>query len=250
MYSRPVVLITGATRGIGLAIAECFAAAGYALALTWRSDEPGALAVADKLREKEVDVLLIHADLQQSEAPAQVVEQTIAHYQRVDVLINNAGFAYDGAFAMMSPEKYQSVLQTNLLAPLRLSLFCIPHLLHTIAHQRDASIVMMSSISGLAGKEGQAPYATSKGGMIGLTRLLARRFGSQGLRVNALAPGFIRTAMVEKLQSKMYQPALAASATPRMGNVEEVAAATFFLATSGSSYCNGTVLRLDGGFLK
>ena len=248
---RPgIVLITGATRGIGRAIAERFARGGCRLALVYRSGEAAARETADALAGVGAELEMIRADLGEPEACRVVVDRTVARYGGLDVLINNAGGTRDGVFAVMPPGDYGSLIRGNLAAPVALALRAAPHLAASARMGRAGAVVMMASMAGVTGKEGQVPYAATKGGLIGATRLLARHLGRQGVRVNALAPGFIRTRMVEALEPKMYAHVLEASALPRMGEPAEVADAAWFLASGASSYCNGTVQRVDGGFLR
>ena len=244
------VLITGATRGIGRAITERFAREGCRLALVYRSGEAAARETRDMLSEMGAEAETFRADLGDPRACRTVVDRVVARYGGLDVLVNNAGGTHDGAFATMPPGEYAGLVRTNLSAPIVLALQAAPHLIASARAGRGGAVVMMASLAGVAGKEGQVPYAATKGGLIGATRLLARHFGCRGVRVNALAPGFIRTGMVEALEPAMYAHVLAASASPRMGDPAEVAQAVWFLASAASSYCNGAVQRLDGGFLR
>ena len=250
MDSTSIVLITGATRGIGRAITQRFAREGCRLALVYRADEAAAREVRDRLADARVEAEMIRADLGDPRACGTVVERVVERYGGLDVLINNAGRTREGAFAAMAPERYADLIRGNLSAPVALALRAAPHLVGSARAGRGGTVVMMSSIAGVAGKEGEVPYATTKGGLIGATRLLARHFGRLGVRTNALAPGFIRTAMVDALDPHMYEHVLDASASPRMGDPAEVAEAVWFLASGASSYCNGTVQRVDGGFLR
>ena len=245
-----VALITGATRGIGRAITRRFARAGCRLVLVYRSDEAAAREVGDTLAEAGADAEVIRADLANSAARDAVIDRTVARYGRLDVVVNNAGGTSDGAFVAMQPESYAGLVRANLSAPVALTLRASPHLVGSARTGGAAAVVMMASMAGVAGKEGQVPYAATKGGLIGATRLLARYFGRCGVRVNALAPGFIRTAMVDALEPHMYRHVVEASASPRMGTPAEVAEAVWFLASGASSYCNGVVQRIDGGFLR
>ena len=248
--SAGIVLITGATRGIGRAIAERFAREGCRLALVYRSGEAAARETRDMLAETGTEAEMLRADLGDTQVCRTVVDRVVARYGGLDVLINNAGGTHDGAFATMPPGDYAGLIRTNLSAPVALALQAAPYLIASARAERGGAVVMMASLAGVAGKEGQIPYATTKGGLIGATRLLARHFGCRGVRVNALAPGFIRTGMVERLEPGMYTHVLAASASPRMGDPAEVAQAAWFLASGASSYCNGAVQRIDGGFLR
>ena len=245
-----IVLITGATRGIGRAITRRFARAGCRLALVYRADETAAREVRDLLSDAHVETEMIRADLGDLRACRTVIARVVARYGGLDVLINNAGGTYDGAFAAMPPASYAGLIRGNLSAPVALALHAAPWLIASARAGRGGTVVMMASMAGVAGKEGQVPYAATKGGLIGAARLVARHFGPRGVRANALAPGFIRTGMVEALDPAMYEHVLGASASPRMGDPDEVAEAVWFLASGASSYCNGTVQRVDGGFLR
>ena len=250
MDTASIVLITGATRGIGRAITQRFARAGSRLALVYRADETAAREVRDLLEAACVEAEMIRADLSDLRACRTVIDRVVARYGGLDVLVNNAGGTHDGAFAAMPPESYVGLVRGNLSAPVVLALHAAPHLVSSARAGRGGAIVMMASMAGVTGKEGQVPYAATKGGLIGATRLLARHFGRRGVRANALAPGFIRTGMVDALEPDMYEHVLEASASPRMGDPAEVAEAVWFLASGVSSYSNGTVQRVDGGFLR
>ena len=248
---RPrIVLITGATRGIGRAITQRFAREGCRLALVYRVDGAAAAEVREQLSEAGIEVEMIRADLGDLRVCRTIVDRVVARFGGLDVLINNAGGTYDGAFAAMPPQRYVDLVRGNLSAPVALALHAAPHLVVSARAGHGGAVVMMASMAGVTGKEGQIPYSTTKGGLIGATRLLARSFGRCGVRTNALAPGFIRTGMVDALEPDMYRHVLDASALPRMGDPAEVADAAWFLASGASSYCNGTVQRVDGGFLR
>ena len=250
MDTANIVLITGATRGIGRAITQRFARAGCRLALVYRADEAAAREVRDLLEDAHVEAEMIRADLSDLRACRAVIDRVVARYGGLDVLVNNAGGTHDGAFAAMPPESYVGLVRGNLSSPVALALHAAPYLVGSARAGRGGAVVMMASMAGVTGKEGQVPYAATKGGLIGATRLLARHFGRRGVRANALAPGFIRTGMVDALEPDMYEHVIEASASPRMGNPAEVAEAVWFLASGASSYCNGTVQRVDGGFLR
>ena len=250
MKSPNIVLITGATRGIGRAITQRFARAGCRLALVYRADESAAREVRAALADARVEAEMIRADLGDLRECRTVIARVVARYGGLDVLVNNAGGTHDGAFAAMPPASYAGLVRGNLSAPVALVLHAAPWLVSSARAGRGGAVVMMASMAGVAGKEGQVPYAATKGGLIGAARLVARHFGPRGVRANALAPGFIRTGMVEALDPAMYEHVLGASASSRMGDPAEVAEAVWFLASGASSYCNGTVQRVDGGFLR
>ena len=250
MNTANIVLITGATRGIGRAITQRFARAGCRLALVYRADESAAREVRDLLSDARVEAEMIRADLGDLQACRTVIARVVARYGGLDVLINNAGGTHDGAFAAMPPASYAGLVRGNLAAPVALALHAAPWLIDSARAGRGGTVVMMASMAGVAGKEGQVPYAATKGGLIGAARLVARHFGPRGVRANALAPGFIRTGMVEALDPAMYEHVLGAERVARMGDPAEVAEAVWFLASGASSYCNGTVQRVDGGFLR
>lgn len=247
---KKIALITGATRGIGRAIATKFAAENCRLVLVYRSNQEAADETLATLQAAGADVLMVQADLSDPQETTRVLAATVDRFGGLDVLVNNAGGAYDGAFAAMKPQEYSDLVACNLIAPVSLTLAAAPLLIASAKAGRGGEVVMMASMAGVTGKEGQVPYSTTKGGLMGATRLLARELGAQGVRVNALAPGFIRTEMVEILEPKMYEHVLAASASPRMGEPSEVADAAWYLGSVNSSYLNGVVQRIDGGFLR
>lgn len=247
---KKIALITGATRGIGRAIATKFADENCRLVLVYRSNQAAADETQKALEAQGAEVLMLQADLSDPAATARVLGATVDRFGGLDVLVNNAGGAYDGAFAAMKPQEYSDLVSCNLVAPVSLTIAAAPLLIASAKAGRGGEVVMMASMAGVTGKEGQVPYSTTKGGLMGATRLLARELGTQGVRVNALAPGFIRTEMVEILEPKMYEHVLAASASPRMGEPSEVADAAWYLGSANSSYLNGVVQRIDGGFLR
>ena len=190
---KKIALITGATRGIGRAIAAKYAEQGCRLALVYRSNQAAADETRDALEGQGAEVLMLQADLTDPEAIKRILGATVDCFGGLDILVNNAGGAYDGAFAAMKSEEYSDLVSCNLVAPIGLTIAAAPLLIASAQAGRGGAVVMMSSLAGVTGKEGQVPYSTTKGGLIGATRLLARELGPQGVRVNALAPGFIRT---------------------------------------------------------
>lgn len=242
---RKTVLITGGTRGIGLAIVHRLIEEGWNVALTYRSNAAAAEELLANLKNKtgsEQQIKLYFADLADENALRSLPEKITTDFGRLDALVNNAGMTDDGAFLTMDSNRWERVLKANFSGTAHLCLAAIPILLR----QKNPAIVVMASLAGLTGKEGQVAYATSKGALIGLTQWLGRRYGKEGLRINAVAPGFIHTEMVDVLEPKMYNHILAGTSLNRMGKVDEVASTVNFLLQPG--YVQSTTLRLDGGF--
>jgi 3-oxoacyl-[acyl-carrier protein] reductase len=238
-----VCLVTGGTRGIGRAVTLEFLRQGARVAVSYRKDHAAAGKALADFYAQGGDVYALQSDLAEAAEAESLIAGVIKYFGRLDVLINNAGITADGAFATMYPDDFETVINTNLAGTINLSLRAAPHLI-----TGRGSIVMVSSLASVGGKEGQVPYCASKGGINALTRLLARRLGAFGVRVNAVAPGFIRTDMVKGLPENNYSHILRATALGRMGEPEEVARAAAFLAGTASSYISGMVLRIDGGF--
>ena len=242
-----VCLVTGGVRGIGRAVAVHLAAAGAIPIVTYRSEEDAAEKTRGLLAQvagtSAPTALVLRADLEDRQAVTALVARISEQFGRLDTLVNNAGRTFDGAFAALSPDDYAPVLRTNLAGTIGLTLACVP-----LLRDSRGTVVVLSSLAGVTGKEGQVVYSTTKAGLIGFTRLLARRLGVDGIRVNAIAPGFIRTDMVNALPESTFEHIIGATALRCMGEPEEVASSVAFLASAQSSYVNGTVLRIDGGF--
>ncbi|MCX7560542.1 SDR family NAD(P)-dependent oxidoreductase [Sulfitobacter sp. F26204] len=238
-----VCIVTGGTRGIGRAIAEYLARNGAKLAVTYRGDETAAQATRTALAETGAEALVLQSDLTSSEGAKTLLGVVQDRFGRLDALINNAGRTFDGAFAALELADYEPVVDTNLLGTIRLALAAVPMLRKT-----RGNIVNLSSLAAVSGKEGQVVYSTTKGGINGMTRMLARHLGTDGIRVNSIAPGFIRTDMVNELPESAYSHILDSTALRDMGNPEDVAKTAAFLASEMSSYVNGSVIRIDGGF--
>lgn len=236
------LLITGGTRGIGHAVTQRLARDGHRLAIAYRGDTQAADKTAAELRALHIEHRLYQADLSDPVQATGLPSLVASDFGGLDGLINNAGATDDGAFLTMDSKRYQHVLHTNLFGTIRLTSAALPYLLNS----QDASIVIVSSLGGIAGKEGQVAYATSKGALIGFTQWLGRKYGTQGIKVNAVAPGFIHTDMVTSLQDKMFQHIIEGTALQRMGQAAEVADAVAFLLHPG--YIHATTLRVDGGF--
>jgi 3-oxoacyl-[acyl-carrier protein] reductase len=236
------VLITGASRGIGKAIAKAMAAEGASIAFTHTSMN-GALETEKELVEMGAKVKRYQSDASNYDEAVKVVNDVVATWGRVDVLVNNAGITRDSLLMRMSPESWDEVISKNLKSVYNYSQACSSVMLR----QRSGCIVNMSSVVGLHGNAGQCNYAASKAGIIGLTQSLAKEFGSRGIRVNAIAPGFIQTDMTQSLSEEVKQMWINDIPLKRAGVVEDIASVAVFLASEMSAYITGQVLQVDGG---
>lgn len=237
-----IVLITGASRGIGKAIAKAMAAEGASIAFTHTSMN-GALETEKELAEMGVKVKRYQSDASNYDEAVKVVNDVVATWGRVDVLVNNAGITRDSLLMRMSPDSWDEVISKNLKSVYNYSQACSSVMLR----QRSGCIVNMSSVVGLHGNAGQCNYAASKAGIIGLTQSLAKEFGSRGIRVNAIAPGYIQTDMTQSLSEEVKQMWINDIPLKRAGVVEDIALVAVFLASEMSAYITGQVLQVDGG---
>jgi 3-oxoacyl-[acyl-carrier protein] reductase len=242
--SKETVLVTGASRGIGAAVALRLAADGYRLALSYRTDSGAAQRIAALARDAGTEVALFQADMADPKQALTLPEKACAHFGSLDAVVANAGVTIDGPFVTLTPTQLATVLRTNLSGTIRMVCAALPYL----RQSRAAAIVLVSSLGGIAGKDGQVPYTASKGGVIGLCQWLGDRLGPEGIRVNAVAPGFITTDMTAKLDPEQMAPVIQVSALRKVGSADAVAHAVSFLLKPG--YIQSTTLRIDGGFAR
>lgn len=243
----PVAIITGASRGIGAAIAETMAAKGYDLVLVYRSGKDAAEAVKVRCEEIRTGIRVITAaaDVSSEDDCQRVFDAAKLTFGRVDVLVNNAGQTKDGLAMRMSREQFTSVIDTNLTGAFMLSKLCLA----LMSRQRKGRIINMSSVAGVYGNAGQANYAASKAGMIGLTKSLAKEMGSRNITVNAIAPGFIETDMTAALSEDLKKSAMGRIPLGRLGQAKDVAAVVAFLASDEAAYVTGQVIEVSGGLV-
>lgn len=260
---RRVALVTGASRGIGAAIAQRLALDGYSVVLNYSSDA-SAEAVqtlcqeladfASTNAENDVDAAFsevaepqqfigIQADVSQFAEAKRLVAEVKEHFGRLDVLVNNAGITRDGLLARMKEDAFDRVIEVNLKGAFN----CLRHAAPLMMKQRYGRIISVSSVVGVAGNAGQVNYAASKAGIIGMTKAAAKELAARNITVNAVAPGFIATAMTDALSDEMKETILSRIASGSFGEPEDVANAVSFFAQPETSYVTGQVLCIDGG---
>lgn len=241
---RRVVVITGGSRGIGRAIAVRMAGPDTKIYFNYSgSDSRDAEETARMVEEAGGSAIHARLDVASSEEVQEFFSRIVEESGRVDVLVNNAGITRDGLLVRMKPEDWDRVLDINLKG----AFYCIQAVAKTMMKQRYGRIINMASVVGVIGNPGQANYVASKAGLIGLTKSAARELAPRGITVNAVAPGFIETAMTAHLTDKVREAMLSQIPLGRIGLPEEVAEAVAFLASDSTSYITGQVVHVNGG---
>ncbi|MDR0820030.1 MAG: 3-oxoacyl-[acyl-carrier-protein] reductase [Endomicrobium sp.] len=236
-------VITGSAQGIGRAIAEAFAAEGSRLVISDINIEP-AQKTANEIKTKYgFDTMAVAGNVSKLEDCEALVKASIDKFSKIDILINNAGITRDNLVLRMSEVEWDSVIAVNLKGVFN----CIKAVSKTMLKQRQGRIINISSVVGQMGNAGQINYSASKGGVIAITKTCAREFASRNILVNAIAPGFIRTAMTDKLTEGQRQMMVSTIPLVRLGEVSDIAKAALFLASDDSSYITGHVLSVNGG---
>jgi 3-oxoacyl-[acyl-carrier protein] reductase len=242
--ANQIAVVTGAGRGIGRAIALKFAAEGADVACVSRTAE-NSEKVAGEIRALGRRAWAWALDVSDSKAVAEAAKKIEAQTGRVDILVNNAGVTRDGLLMRMSEEDWDTVLDTNLKGAYLFS----KAFTRAFLRQRSGRIINVASVLGLIGNAGQCNYASSKAGLIGFTKSLARELGSRNITVNALAPGFIETDMTAVINEDLRKDVLGRIPLNRLGQPEDIAQAALFLAGAASAYITGQVLAVDGGMV-
>jgi 3-oxoacyl-[acyl-carrier protein] reductase len=233
-----VALVTGGSRGIGAAISRELARAGARVAVNYRSGQEAAEAIA-----AEIDGIALGANVGDPAEAQALIERVESELGDLDVLVNNAGITRDTLIARMSDEDWEAVIETNL----RGAFNTCRAVARKMLRRRSGAIVNLSSVVGVHGNPGQANYAASKAGIIGLTKALARELGVRGVRVNAVAPGYITTELTDVLTEEQTGLILGSTPLGRLGSPEDVATAVRFLCSDEAAFITGDVLLVDGG---
>ena len=240
-----VALVTGASRGIGRAIALKLAAEGAAVVINYHGSMEKAKEVKAEIESDGGIAEIMQCNVADYQATEAMIRKVTDDFGRLDILVNNAGITRDGLLMKMSEEDYDTVLDTNLKG----TFHCIRFAARQMLRQRGGRIINLSSVSGILGNAGQANYSASKAGVIGLTKSAARELASRGITVNAVAPGFIETDMTAVLSESVQQNIQAQIPLGHFGKPEDVAAAAAFLASEEAGYITGQVLCVDGGMV-
>lgn len=243
MLTGKVALVTGASRGIGRAIALCLAEAGTDVAVNYAGNEQAAAEVVQQIEAMGRKAAMMRADVSKAQEADQLVKDTLEQLGKMDILVNNAGITRDNLIMRMKEEEFDTVIATNLKGVFN----CVKAATRPMMKQRSGRIINISSVVGVLGNPGQANYVAAKAGVIGLTKAAARELASRGITVNAVAPGFIETDMTDQLPEDVKAKMLEDIPLAKLGQPEDVAKTVLFLASADSSYMTGQTLHVDGG---
>ena len=240
-----VALVTGASRGIGRAVALKLAAEGAKVAINYAGSQGKAEEVKAEIEAKGGEAILVQANVADKDAVEAMVNQTVEAFGTIDILVNNAGITRDGLLARMKDEDFEAVVDTNLKGVF----YCTKAVAKLMMKKRSGRIVNMASVVGLTGNAGQTNYAASKAGVIGFSKSAAKELAARGITVNMVAPGFIATDMTEAMPEKAKEAVLGTIPMKREGQPEDVANAVLFLVSENAAYITGQIVNVDGGMV-
>lgn len=243
MITDKCAIVTGASKGIGKAIALNLASKGFNIIINYRSSEAEAANIVEEIEKLGAKAIAVKADVSKFEEAEVLIKKAIDEFGKIDLLVNNAGITKDNLILRMKEEDFDSVINVNLKGCFN----CIKHVTPFMLKKKYGRIINISSIVGLVGNAGQANYCASKAGVIGLTKSVSKELGSRGITVNAVAPGFIETEMTDVLPEKMKEKMLENISLRKFGTASDVAKLVTFLASDEASYITGQVIGVDGG---
>lgn len=240
---KQVALVTGASRGIGRAIAVALAKVGYAVIINYNGNEVKALETLELCQKYSENCAIFKANVANKADVETLASFILEKYQRIDLIVNNAGITKDNLVLRMTNEDFASVIQTNLES----QFYVIKAFTRQLFRQKSGNIINISSVVGINGNIGQANYAASKAGIIGLTKSLAKEFAERNVRVNAVAPGFIKTDMTDALNEEVMNKVKQQIPLKFLGEPEDIANLVVFLSSEKARYITGQVITCDGG---
>lgn len=243
MLENRVALVTGASRGIGRAIALTLASYGAMVIVNYCGSKEKAEAVVNEIIDKGGRAISYQADISDADAVKNMFEFIIKEFKTLDILINNAGITKDNLILKMTEAEFDQVINTNLKGVF----FCLKQASKIMLKQKQGRILNLSSVSGIHGNPGQINYSAAKAGVIGMTKTLAKELGSRGITVNSIAPGYIKTDMTDALKDELKDKIAEAVPLKRLGNPEDIAEMAAFLVSPKASYITGQVIEIDGG---
>ena len=237
-------IITGASKGIGAVIAKRLNELNYNLVLNYRSSTSSMEELINDLTNKETKNIIVKCDISNYEDAKKLVDEAYSNFGSVDVLINNAGITKDNILPLMTEEEFDQVIDTNLKGTFN----CCKHIARRMIKQKQGRIINISSVVGLAGNAGQVNYSASKAGVIGMTKSMARELGKKNILVNAVAPGFIKTEMTDKIPENLKAEMMRNIPLQRLGQPSDIADCVEFLISDKASYITGQVISVNGGY--
>ncbi|MBN8207443.1 3-oxoacyl-[acyl-carrier-protein] reductase [Bacillus sp. NTK071] len=245
MAENKTALVTGASRGIGRAIALELAAQGMNVAVNYAGSEAKAMSVVEEIKAAGGQAIAIKANVASMEEVQSMIKEVVGTFGSLEVLVNNAGITRDNLIMRMKEEEWDAVIDTNLKGVFN----CTKSVTRQMMKQRYGRIVNVASVVGVAGNAGQANYVAAKAGVIGLTKTTAKELASRNITVNALAPGFIETDMTDELSDDVKSGMKGQIPLGRLGAAEDIAKATKFLVSDDANYITGQTLHIDGGMV-